>query len=164
MRRLLFALLAFNFFIGQSNTKNNFLKNVAVSYNIWPACKMGSKSRKAALVIKRLLWRLSFITFWRQWKLQRWIANHKLLVFWLIHYWIRSFCQTWIFSKCSYSMLPSESNFHPYYPNFEFFHKILRFAFFLSVDNYFTFKNSKKKKFLLSQDENTKCQFKRWEH
>ena len=98
MRRLLFALLAFNFFIGQSNTKNNFLKNVAVSYNIWPACKMGSKSRKAALVIKRLLWRLSFITFWRQWKLQRWIANHKLLVFWLIHYWIRSFCQTWIFS------------------------------------------------------------------
>ena len=104
------------------------------------------------------------LTFWRQWKLQRWIANHKLLVFWLIHYWIRSFCQTWIFSKCSYSMLPSESNFHPYYPNFEFFHKVLRFAFFLSVDNYFTFKNSKKKMFLLSQDENTKCQFKRWEH
>ena len=34
--------------------------------------------------------------------------------------------------------------FNPYYPNFEFFHKNLRFGVFLSVDNYFTFKNSKK--------------------
>ena len=33
---------------------------------------------------------------------------------------------------------------NPYYPNFEFFHKKLRFGVFLSVDNYFTFKNSKK--------------------
>ena len=34
--------------------------------------------------------------------------------------------------------------FNPYCPNFEFFHKNLRFGIFLSVDNYFTFKNSKK--------------------
>ena len=33
---------------------------------------------------------------------------------------------------------------NPYYPNFEFFHKNLRFDVFLSVDNYFTFKNLKK--------------------
>ena len=33
---------------------------------------------------------------------------------------------------------------NPYCPNFEFFHKNLRFGVFLSVDNYFTFKNSKK--------------------
>ena len=31
-----------------------------------------------------------------------------------------------------------------YYPNFELFHKNLTFGVFLSVDNYFTFKNSKK--------------------
>ena len=30
-----------------------------------------------------------------------------------------------------------------YYPNFEFFHKKLRFGVFLSVDIYLTFKNSK---------------------
>ena len=33
---------------------------------------------------------------------------------------------------------------NPSYPNFEFFHENLRFGVFLSVDNYFTFKNSKK--------------------
>ena len=36
------------------------------------------------------------------------------------------------------------SNVNPYYPNFKFFHKSLRFVVFLSVDNYFTFKNLKK--------------------
>ena len=33
---------------------------------------------------------------------------------------------------------------NPYYPNFESVHKKMRFGVFLSVDNYFTFKNSKK--------------------
>ena len=32
--------------------------------------------------------------------------------------------------------------FNPYYPNFELFDKNLRFGVFLSVDKYFTFKNS----------------------
>ena len=35
-------------------------------------------------------------------------------------------------------------NLNPYYPNFKIFHKNLRFGVLLSVDNYFTFKNSKK--------------------
>ena len=34
--------------------------------------------------------------------------------------------------------------FNPNYPNFEFFHKDLTFGVFLSVDNYFPFKNSKR--------------------
>ena len=38
----------------------------------------------------------------------------------------------------------SKFTFDPYYPNFEFFHKNVRFGVFLSVDNYFTFKNSRK--------------------
>ena len=33
---------------------------------------------------------------------------------------------------------------NPYYPNFNFFHKNLRFGVLLSVDNHFAFKNSKK--------------------
>ena len=50
--------------------------------------------------------------------------------------------------------------FNPYYPNFEFFHKNLRFAVFLTVENDFSSKNSKKKKILASKDQISKCQFK----
>ena len=42
------------FFVGQSTTKNNFLKNLAVSHNFWPAYKMGSKPGKTVLVEKRV--------------------------------------------------------------------------------------------------------------
>ena len=48
---------------------------------------------------------------------------------------------------------------NPYYPNFEVFLKNLRFAVFSSVENDFSFKNSKKM-FLASKDQISKCQFK----
>ena len=58
-----------------------------------------------------------------------------------------------------------ESNlfFNPYYPNFEFFHKNLRFGVFLSADNYFTLKNSKKYVLMVPGPKycvSLKCQFK----
>ena len=36
---------------------------------------------------------------------------------------------------------PSLVALNPYYPNFEFFYKNLRVGVFLSLNNYFTFKN-----------------------
>ena len=107
MKRLPCISLIPQFFIGQSTTKNNFLKNLAVSHYFWPAYKMGSKPWKTVLGIKRLfscLFSFQRIVYWYfedNEKLQWWIAHHKLLVFWLIHYWIWSFFQTWIFSQFS---------------------------------------------------------------
>ena len=96
MKRLPCASLIFKYFIGLSTTKNNFLENLAVSHYFLPAYKMGSKLQKTVLVVKRLFWELfSFqrIVYWHSEdnkKLQWWIAHHKLLFFWLIHYWIFS--------------------------------------------------------------------------
>ena len=54
-------------------------------------------------------------------------------------------CLIQSFSQSSESTIFFKIN--PYYPNFEFFHKNLRFAVFSSVENDFSFKNSKKKVF-----------------
>ena len=109
----------------------------------------------------------SLLTFWRQWKLQRWIANHKLFVFWLIHYWIGSFCQTWIFSHFLINVpiqcCSQKAIFTHIIPTSSFF---IKFWDLLSFWVLITTSHSKIRKnmFLLSHDENTKCQFKRWEH
>ena len=59
---VVFSTSFLKFFVGQSTTKNNFLKNLAVSHNFWPAYKMGSKPGKTVLFEKRLFWRLFFIS------------------------------------------------------------------------------------------------------
>ena len=67
------------FFIGQSTTKNIFLKNLTVSDNFWLAYKMGSKLGKTVLVVKKTL--LVLIFYFRG----LFINILKWWWFWLIH-------------------------------------------------------------------------------
>ena len=106
MKCSLCASLTFKFFIGKSTTKSNFLRNLAVSHKFGPIYKMCPKPPKTVLVIKRLFgayFSFQRIVYWHfeENKLQWCVGNHKLLVFWLIHYWDWSFSQTRIFSHFS---------------------------------------------------------------
>ena len=100
IKQLLCASLAFNVFTGQSTTKNNFLKNLVISHKShttkWATNR--EKLWKKTILVLILHFRGLFVD---NKKLQWWIANHKLLVFWLIHYWNWSFYQTRIFSHFS---------------------------------------------------------------
>ena len=105
------------FFVGHSTTKNNFLKNLAVSHNFWPAYKMGSKPGKTMLILVLIFhFRGLFIDI-----LKKINCNDELLIncwfFWLIHSWNWSFCHIRIFftffDRWSRSVLPWESNFNP---------------------------------------------------
>ena len=114
MKRLLCASLTFNSFYRWSN----FLKNMVVSHNFWPAYKIGAKPRKTVLVVKDYF--VAYFSFQRYVhryfeanKLQWWIGSHKSLVFLTDSLLNWSFCQTRLFftffNRWPCLMLPCEN-------------------------------------------------------
>ena len=76
----------FYFFIGQSTTKYNFLKNLAVIHNFGPTVKVDLKPEKTVLIVKKTILELIFHFRGMFINILKIIncnnnSNHKLLVF-----------------------------------------------------------------------------------